>query len=115
MSSDAGGTLLEVVVALTILVVAGTASVSLVAQATRAVESARAEDRDLRAASEFLGAVSLWPKKDLDRRLGSHRQGPWSLRIHRPEPAVYAVTLSDTLTSELLLETAFFRPERQRE
>lgn len=115
MPSRVGATLLEVVVAMTILVVAGTGSVSLVSQALRAADEARRMDREVRAASEFMGAVSLWPREDLDRRLGNRRQGPWTLRIERQQSSVYHATLTDTLTGRPLIRTALFRPEIRRD
>lgn len=107
---DAGAVLLEVVVALTILFVAGTAAVLATTESARAVAHARDRDRELRAASAFLDVVALWPRADLDRRLGERPQGPWRLRIDRPDPRLYTVELRDS-TGVSLLRTSLFRSD----
>ena len=105
-----GVALLEVIVAIAILATAGVAALSMAAATTRAVSNARDADRELRDASAFLEAVSLWTRTDLDQRLGDRSQGPWILRIDRPANELYVVTLSDTLSGETLLSTSLFRP-----
>jgi type II secretory pathway pseudopilin PulG len=107
----AGAVLLEAIVALLILSVAGTAAVTLVSQSADAVRRAREADAEARAASDFLHAVSLWTRDDLDRRLGDRPQGDWRLRIQRPAPTLYEVVLVDSAGGRELLRTALFRPE----
>jgi hypothetical protein len=115
-----GAALFEVIVALTILAIAGVSSVALTAECVRAVARAREVDQRTRAASAFLTAVSLWTRHDLDRRLGERRQGPWRLRIERPVPTLYVVVLSDTAfdgrsAHAARLTTSLFRPEPDRD
>ena len=107
---DAGAVLLEVLVALAILSVAGTGFVLATTESARAVARAREHDRELRRASAFLDAVALWPRADLDRRLGERRQGAWWLRVDRPDRRLYTVALFDSAGTELL-RTALFRPD----
>lgn len=70
----------------------------------------------MRRASAFLDAVVLWPREDLDRHLGERPEGPWVLRVDRPAPTLYAVTLlagpddSTATAGTLLLATSLFRP-----
>ena len=106
-----GAALLEVMVALTILATAGLAAISLTREAIKAVEHARSADRELAKASAFLEAVALWPREDLDRRLGERAQGSWWLRIDRPHPMIYELVLSDATRSREILRTALYRPE----
>jgi type II secretory pathway pseudopilin PulG len=112
--ADAGAALLEVIVAMTILATAGTAALATANQVAHTIELARAAEAEMRAASAFLEAVSLWTREDLDRRLGEREQGRWRLRIDRPVPVLYVVVLRDTLGHELL-RTALHRPEPDRE
>lgn len=107
---DAGAVLLEVLVALTILSVGGTAAVLSTAEAARAVAHARERDQELRAADAFMNAVALWPREDLDRRLGERPQGAWRLRVDRPDRRLYVVSLRDSAGAELL-HTSLFRPD----
>jgi type II secretory pathway pseudopilin PulG len=105
-----GAALLEVIVALSILAVAGISAVTMAAESGRAVSRMREADRAMRRASAFLDAVALWSRADLDRRLGDHPQGPWRLEIQRPRPTLYLVALRDSAAGRELLQTALFRP-----
>ncbi|GJG89830.1 hypothetical protein tb265_50110 [Gemmatimonadetes bacterium T265] len=80
-------------VALVILATAVVGAAALAADASRAVGRVRARDVAVRRASAFLDAVALWPREDLDRHLGERAEGPWRLRIGRPTPTLYDVTL----------------------
>lgn len=110
----AGAVLLEVMVALSILAVAGVAAVAASGESVRAAARLRESERELREASAFLEAVALWPREDLDRRLGDRAQGRWRLRIARPTPTIYEIVLADSTGALVLLETALYRPEAPR-
>jgi type II secretory pathway pseudopilin PulG len=112
MRQRRGAVLLEAIVALTILTTAGVAAVSLTATASRTAERARSVEQRLQRASAFLDAVALWPREDLDRRLGDRAQGPWRLRIDRPLPALYVLGLRDS-TGGTLVTTTVYRPETE--
>ena len=114
MTRRAGMTLLEVLMALTILGTGAMAVAGLASQSWRTVQSARRADQAMLEASSFLDAVALWPREDLDQRLGERRQHPWRLRIDRVSPTLYLVTLVDSSGSDTLLVTSLFRPEPRR-
>ena len=97
--------------ALVILSVAGTPAVTLVSQSADAVRRARIADAEMREASAFFHAVALWPREDLDRRLGERPQGRWKLIVQRPAPTLYEVVLTDSTVTRELLRTTLFRPE----
>lgn len=109
-----GVALLEAIVALAIFATVGIAALTMAAGANRAAADARKADEEVREASRFLEAVALWTRNDLDQRLGDRGQGPWILRIDRPLPELYTVTLSDSLRHVPLLSTSLFRPEPAR-
>ena len=111
LAPRAGAVLLEVIVALTILVTAGATLIVLASESTRAVRRARAVDVEMREANALFEAVALWPRADLDRHLGERAQGRWRMRVDRPTPTVYVVTLTGSARSTELLRTALFRPE----
>ena len=106
-----GAVLLEAIVALVILSVAGTAAVTLVSQSADAVRRARIADVETREASAFFHAVALWTREDLDRRLGERPQGEWKLLVQRPAPTLYEVVLTDSAVTREILRTTLFRPE----
>jgi prepilin-type N-terminal cleavage/methylation domain-containing protein len=109
-----GFALLEVLVSLVILVTAGATVVSLAAETGQAVRRARDAETELRPAVAFFAAVTLWPRDDLDRHLGTHPQGPWRLRVDRVATTLYTLTRTDSLGSRPLLRTVVFRPEPRR-
>jgi hypothetical protein len=106
-----GVALLDAIVGLFILATAGMAAVVMAIGTVRAVGEAREADAELRAADGFLQAVALWPREELEQRLGDRPQGPWRLEIQRPERELFVLALSDTLSSRVLLRTALYRPE----
>ena len=110
MKQRHGAALLEVLVALAILVIAGVALAGVLGENLRALHHARERDREMSAAASFLDAVSLWPREDLDRRLGWRGQGKWKLRIDRPESDLYVIALADSTAREIL-RTVLYRPE----
>ena len=105
-SRRGGHTLLEVIVALAILGIAGVALVSMAVDTGLQLRHAEAADAATAEASAFLDAVALWTPEDLDRRLGEHAQGAWRLRITRAAPALYEVELRDSTGTRTLLATA---------
>ena len=109
----AGVVLLEAIVSLTILAIAGGAVVALATDSARAVERARAADTATARASAFLDAIALWPREDLDRHLGARDEGPWRLIVDRPAPALYSVTLADSAGTHVLLHTVLYRAEEK--
>jgi type II secretory pathway pseudopilin PulG len=109
-----GAVLLEAIVALVILSVAGTAAVTLVGQSADAVRRARLAEAEMREANAFFHSVALWTRDDLDRRLGERPQGAWKLLIQRPTPTLYEVVLTDSAVTREILRTSLFRPEPPR-
>jgi type II secretory pathway pseudopilin PulG len=107
----AGVVLLEVLVALMILGIAGGAAITLAVDAGNSLRRAQGAEVEMRAASAFLDRVSLWGREDLDRRLGERVQGQWRLRVDRPAPTLYVVELRDSAARRVLLSTALFRAD----
>jgi type II secretory pathway pseudopilin PulG len=106
-----GVVLLEVIVALTIITVAGLATVAVVRQAIDSARRAQESEAEIRRASAFMDAIALWPRADLDRHLGDRPEGAWRLVIDRPAPMLYLVALTDSLSRRELVRTALYRPE----
>jgi hypothetical protein len=81
----------------------------MAAEAAGAVSRARQAEVRTEQGSRFMDAVSLWTRADLDRRLGDRRQGPFILRLERPDPELYTAALADSATGHVLLSTSLFR------
>lgn len=109
MERRRGAVLLEAIVALAVLATVGSAGAWMASESIRTVNRVHEREAGVRAASRFLTAVSLWPREDLDRHLGTTAQGPWDLYIERVRPPLYAVSLADTTTGMVVLRTALFR------
>ena len=109
-----GAVLLEVVIALALLATVGSGAAWLASESIRTVSRVHEEEHRIRSAARLLTAVSLWPRDDLDRHLGTTRQGPWRLRVARSEPILYTITLLDSLAANVVLRTAVLRDEVDR-
>lgn len=107
----AGVVLLEVLVALVLLGAAAASLTALALESGRATERAWRADRETRAASAFMDVVALWPREDLERRLGSRHQGAWMLEVSRTTTALYHVSMRDSTGNRELLRTVLYRPD----
>ena len=113
-NSTRGAALLEALVALALLGTVGSAAAWSATESVRAVQRMHAREAEQRAAARVFTAVSLWPRDDLDRHLGTSEQGRWRLRVDRPQRTVYEVTVSDTTSGAILLQTALYREARDQ-
>jgi|GEM_PF-683495 type II secretory pathway pseudopilin PulG len=104
-----GAVLLEVIVAMTIFAIAGTATLVRAAQARHALVLSMASEDRLNAASAFLDHVVLWPREDLDRHLGTHPQGQWWLDVEHPAADLYTIAVVDSGSHQKLLDTIVYR------
>jgi hypothetical protein len=109
--------LLEVIVALTILAFGCLAVMSATDQIGSTAFQVAATEAATGRADQYLTAISLWPREELDRHLGAHRRGEWVLEIERPDPVLYEVRLSDSTAQREILSTTLYRaaplaPER---
>lgn len=104
-----GAALLEAIVALTVLAVAGITLLGVASDAYRAIELSAESERRLRDANRLLDAASLWPRGELDQRLGERPQGVLRMRIARTSAELYRVELFASDGEELLLATTLYR------
>lgn len=104
-----GAVLLEVLIALAVLGSAIGGTAWLAAEAMRSVNHTYAAEAAVRDAHRLLSHVALWPRRDLDLRLGQTRQGQWWLRVDRVHPMLYDVTITDVETGAAILRTTIFR------
>jgi hypothetical protein len=89
----------------------GSSAAWMCSEAMRGVSQAHSTEAEMHHVERLMVAVSLWPREDLDRHLGSTKQGPWQLRVLRVRPDLYDVSLIDTVTGRALLSTALWRRE----
>jgi type II secretory pathway pseudopilin PulG len=104
-----GIVLLEVIVALTILAFGITSTIAVAVSSLDSVRRAEQDEDVVQRAAALMTAVSLWPRTDLDRHLGSRREGDMLLRIDRVSPAAYAVSIADSTGRTTMLRTDLYR------
>jgi type II secretory pathway pseudopilin PulG len=110
--ADRGIALLEVLVAVVILGVAGFALLELVTAGTRAVATARDRERLMADEERLLAAYTLLTRSDLDRRIGQREEGSYLVTVQRPERTLYRVALARKEAPQVEdLVTVVFRPE----
>jgi type II secretory pathway pseudopilin PulG len=109
-----GASLLEVLVGLAMLAIAGASMLALLAQTIDAVRRQQRHDAEIRAASERLDAVAVWTRAQLEARVGTTPLGPWTLRVAIVTGGLYHVALADPTTEATLLETSLYRPDSVR-
>lgn len=104
-----GATLIEAVVALTLLALVGLTGVELARAAADSGRLVADSESTFERASDLLGAVTLWSRRELDQRLGERVQGDWRLELQRIAPELYLATLRDSTGTVTILRTALFR------
>jgi len=108
-----GTVLLEVIVALTLVAVAGVSLLELTMQAASAAGAARQRAEMVADANAFLESISLWPRADLDRHIGRRREGKFEVLTERPTPTLYHVVIgareSDGGQLHVIVETTLYR------
>lgn len=78
-----GFALIESLVALAVLGIAGLALVELSAETVRSLERARAAEERIADMDRLMSAYTLLERRDLDRRVGSRRVGEYQVRVER--------------------------------
>jgi hypothetical protein len=111
MRERTGMVLLEVIVSLTIFVIAALSATVWLRQVVLSVEHVDAVVDEVGRASNYLDIIALWPREDLDRHLGVRREGPWMVRVDRKTQSLYGVTVWDSTGTRTLLQTYLYRSE----
>lgn len=112
---ERGVTLVEVMVALVMVTVAGLATVEQLGAAIRHIRLLTLEEDRIDSAHRALSAMTLLRRAELDRRIGSHPVGEFVVAIQRPDPELYRIAVSELRMSERpLLVTVLYRPRRER-
>lgn len=104
LSSRRGIALLEVLVALALLMTAGTAWIAFVAQSRRSLELLRDRETEIREASMALARISLSERDALAVHLGVDRRvGRFIVRTSSVDRRLFTVTLHDSLSGRHVL------------
>ena len=107
-----GTALLESLIALFVVGVAGLSLMSLASACVERVRRATIADRESAVASALLEAVSLWSRDELEQRLGRRSQGPFVLDVQPTTSQLFTIVVSDSTEGQRLLATQLYRPGR---
>ena len=108
MRRRSGLTLMEVLVALTILGISAAAWVGMLGQGMHAVRGAQARDAQIRQAAEQLDRATLWTGADFAARAGRRTLNGFLWSIVEIRPSLYDVAIADTLSGSTILRTSFY-------
>lgn len=109
-----GVALLEVLVALVIVVVAGAATYEELEARIRYRRELLVLEQQVEAAAAILAKLSLYGRRELEQRVGAHPFGGLAATISRPEPDLFrAAVAARTATTSELLVTVLYRPRVQ--
>jgi len=112
LRNERGVVLLEVLVALVVLTIAGIALMENVGAGLRAERDAR--EREVRLATEerLLAALTLLKRTDLDQRIGRRQIGEFVVEVQRPEPTLYRIAILQEQSRQMEdLVTVVYRAE----
>ncbi|TMD02344.1 MAG: hypothetical protein E6J01_17940 [Chloroflexi bacterium] len=98
MRAERGVVLVEVLVAVLILGIAGLALMELCGGGLRATIAAEAREHEQADAERLLSAYTLLKRTELDQRLGDRRVGPYVVNVQRPERELYRIAVADLVT-----------------
>jgi Tfp pilus assembly protein PilV len=103
--------LVEVLVAIVVLAVAGTALITMLGQTAHTVRTMRESDRRTRAASEQLERLVVWDAAQLRGQVGRSTFRGWTLYVTEVSRELFDVAIAENDTSAVLLRTTLYRPE----
>jgi len=98
MRAERGVVLVEVLVAVLILGIAGLALMELCGSGLRATMAAETREREQADAERLLTAYTLLKRNELDQRLGDRRVGEYVVNVQRPERELYRIAIADLAT-----------------
>lgn len=112
---ERGVALLEVLVSLLVLSLAGLGTVGLITAALHEEHEAVSRERALASAERVLAATTLLTRSELDIRIGRSWVGNLLIDIQRPEQTLYRIAVSQRESPDVEdLVTVVYRAESLR-
>ncbi|MGH7655103.1 MAG: type IV pilus modification PilV family protein [Gemmatimonadaceae bacterium] len=108
--SRCGVALLEVLLGFALLAIAGIGWITLAGQTARSLRDVRITERATLAAASTMEWVAIRTAPELDGMIGERQEGAFNVTIVRLIPALYDVTISDTLTDAPILHSSVYAP-----
>jgi len=112
LRNERGVVLLEVLVALVILAIAGIALMENVGAGLRAERDARDRESRLAAEERLFSALALLKRTDLDQRIGRRQIGEFVVDVQRSERTLYRIAIVQERSPQVEdLVTVVYRAE----
>lgn len=110
----AGAILLEVLIAVTLLGLGGSAVGLLLSSYMMDAHRRLATEGQENAAGQVLALHALLGRRELEQRIGSQAAGPFVVRVTRPTPDIFRIAVSDVERAEgELVVTLLYRPRER--
>lgn len=110
-SARPGSTLVEVLVGLVILAVAGSGLIVLIGQTSHTMNRTFVAERRLRQASAELSRFAALDRAAMAARVGTSQSHGWSVSVMVASTSLFDVSVAPTDTSAVWLRTTFYRPD----
>jgi Tfp pilus assembly protein PilV len=106
-----GATLVEVLISLVLLAIAGVGLITFLGQSAHTLRQLRDDERRTRVASAQLDRLVLWGRSAFLERIGRSRTDGWTIDVRQIGPDLFDVTVAASDTSAVLLRTTVYRPD----
>ena len=103
-----GTILVEVVVGLTILAIAGIGWITLLAQTRAGIADMRVREARTRAAGDLLQRYRFFSEREYDARLGTMRAGNLAISVAPIVPHLYSLVVLDSNARAVILTTTVY-------
>jgi hypothetical protein len=110
-SSRRGAALIDVLLAIILLAVSGTALVTLVGQTAHSIESLHESEHRTRAAADRIDALSVLDRAALESRVGQRSEKGLIVDIARIRADLFDVRVLQPTNGAVLLRTTLYRPD----
>jgi len=110
-----GAALLDVLLALVLLAVSGTALISLLGQTTHSLQHTQTTEHLLHAASSELAALSLLSHDELTTHAGRTSRHGWTIHITPRGTSLFDIDIATSDSTTALIHTTLYRPDTTRE
>jgi prepilin-type N-terminal cleavage/methylation domain-containing protein len=109
-----GMALMEVLIALVVLALSGTALITLLGQTAHTVRTLHRSEQLVRLASAELERMVVWDRREFAAHVGRSTFRGWSLQIDERAAALFDVAIAESDTGIVLLRTTMYRPDSIR-
>jgi prepilin-type N-terminal cleavage/methylation domain-containing protein len=108
MNNRSGVVLIEVMVALTIIAIAGVATIAWVGESLRTVARLEETEREMLAAIDAAEHTAGWSSDTIATRVGTTRLNGFVVRLDRATPRLYALTVLDSTQAREIVSTYLY-------